>query len=263
MADPWKIEGKHALVFGASKGIGRATAVALAERGAQITAVARSAEDLSDLLGALESISNLDHRVEVLDINDHASLVRVVEQICSRGAIHIWINNTGGPPGGLLTTAKPEDLAAAFHQHILTAQLISQQLIPSMKAAGYGRIINVISTSVKEPIPGLGVSNTIRGAMGNWAKTLATELAPFGITVNNVLPGFTKTGRLTAIIEKKAEKAKCSTDEMTKIMKSYVPMGRFATPEELARGICFLACPAASYITGINMPIDGGRTKSL
>ncbi len=263
MMHPWRLEGKHAIVFGASKGIGRATAIEMASLGASLTVVARSREALEGLVDVLESGSGAEHRLLSLDINQHRELREALEDITKKAPVHIWVNNTGGPPSGLLNQAEPKALEEAFHQHILSAQVISQVLIPSMQEASYGRIINIISTSVKEPIPGLGVSNTIRGAMGNWAKTLASELASDGITVNNVLPGFTTTGRLKSIIRKKAEKANMDELAMAELMKSFVPMQRFADPAELARAICFLALPAASYITGINLPVDGGRTKSL
>ncbi len=132
-----------------------------------------------------------------------------------------------------------------------------------MKLARYGRIINVISTSVKQPLPNLGVSNTVRGAVANWAKTLANELGEFEITVNNVLPGATATGRLTSIINNKAEKTGLSIEQVAEGMKAEIPLKRFAEPVEVANAIVFLASPQASYINGINLPVDGGRTKSL
>jgi len=138
-----------------------------------------------------------------------------------------------------------------------------QAVLPGMKRAGYGRIINIISTSVKQPIPGLGVSNTIRGAVANWAKTLAGELGPFGITVNNVLPGATCTARLDALIEGKAKKAGVTVAEIGEQMKAAIPARRFAQPEELACAVAFLASPSAGYINGINLPVDGGRTSCL
>ena len=132
-----------------------------------------------------------------------------------------------------------------------------------MKAEGYGRIINIISTSVKAPIPGLGVSNTIRAAVANWAKTLSVELGPYGITVNNVLPGFTNTNRLKSLIEKNAQIQGKSNEELATTMKSQVPVGRFGEAHEVANAVAFLCTAAASYINGINLPVDGGRTKSL
>ena len=176
---------------------------------------------------------------------------------------HILINNTGGPRSGLISQATSEQFLSAFSMHLLVNQLLVQACLPYMQKERFGRIINVISTSVKEPIPGLGVSNTIRNAVANWAKTLSVEIGSLGITVNNVLPGFTQTVRLDEIVGIKARKEGTSETQMEEIMKNYVPMRRFAKPEETAAAIAFLASEKASYITGINLPVDGGRTKSL
>ncbi len=258
--NPWRLDDKCAIVFGASKGIGRATAVVLADLGAKLIVVARSESMLAELV---EKLAGQGHQYLVADINHHDSLSQQLAALVAKNPIHIWINNTGGPPGGPLVAADEKLLAQAFHQHIVSAQIISKILVPSMRREGYGRIVNIISTSVKEPIQGLGVSNTIRGAMGNWAKTMASELAKDGITVNNVLPGYTQTGRLESIIRKKAKNLGVHIDEVAKGMQAQVPVGRFADPVELAQGIAFLCMPAASYITGINLPVDGGRTRSL
>lgn len=259
----WDLNNKHAIVFGGSKGIGRAAAIAMAERGAKITAIARSESLLKSLIAELNEINNLQNVYEVIDIMDHNLLGSKLAKISDQSTVHILINNSGGPAPGPIQNATSDNFITAFKQHIISSQIITTALIPNMKKAKYGRIINIISTSVKEPIPGLGVSNTIRGAMGNWAKTMAGELAAFGITVNNILPGFTNTGRLQTIIANKAKGADMSIEDMTKLMKSYVPIGRFANPSELGNAIAFLAMPASSYITGINLPVDGGRTKSL
>ena len=178
-------------------------------------------------------------------------------------SFHILINNTGGPRSGSILEASLEQFENAFTQHLKCNHVLAQATIPFMKKEGFGRIINIISTSVKEPIPGLGVSNTIRGAVGNWSKTLSIEVGALGITVNNVLPGFTDTERLTEIIKIKANKEGTSIEEMSEIMKNYTPAKRFAKPEETANAIVFLASGCASYINGINVPVDGGRTKSL
>jgi 3-oxoacyl-[acyl-carrier protein] reductase len=177
--------------------------------------------------------------------------------------LHILINNTGGPAGGPVFSASLDEFESAFTQHLKSNHMLAKAVVPSMKTAGYGRIINIISTSVKQPLDGLGVSNTIRGAVANWSKTLANELGEFGITVNNVLPGATGTERLTQIINNKANKTGKTVEEVTKIMQSAVPVKRFAKPEEIANAVAFLASPAASYINGVNLPVDGGRTKSL
>ena len=188
---------------------------------------------------------------------------KVIKFINNNHGFHILVNNTGGPRSGNILTASLEEFENAFVQHLKCNHVLAQATIPFMKDEGFGRIINIISTSVKEPIPGLGVSNTIRGAVGNWSKTLSHEVAPYSITVNNVLPGFTETERLTEIIEIKAKGADTSVEEMTEIMKNHTPAKRFAKPEETASVITFLASEAASYVNGINVPVDGGRTKSL
>ncbi|MCI0702060.1 MAG: SDR family oxidoreductase, partial [Planctomycetia bacterium] len=162
-------------------------------------------------------------------------------------------------PPGPIVEATVEQFLAAFRQQLLASHLLMQWLLPTMKTLGYGRIINVISTSVREPIPGLGVSNTIRGAMASWAKTLSREVGKFNITVNNILPGATKTSRLESIIARKAAQSDTSRDEIEAQIRSEIPLGRFAEPEELGSVIAFLASPAASYISGVSIPVDGGR----
>ncbi|MFK8057107.1 MAG: SDR family oxidoreductase [Saprospiraceae bacterium] len=257
------LSGRHALIGGASRGIGRATALALAEAGAHCTLLGRTAETLSTVMGELATQDGQQHEILVADQLELSDLATKVKAVANARPIHIWINNTGGPKGGPLHKAGVSELEAAFRQHIMAAQTILQEVLPSMQAAAYGRIINVISTSVKQPIPGLGVSNTIRAAMGTWAKTLAGELGAGGITVNNVLPGFTNTGRLNEIIESRAGAQGKTNEQIADGMKAGVPAGRFAEPSETATAIAFLASPGASYINGVNLPVDGGRTKSL
>jgi 3-oxoacyl-[acyl-carrier protein] reductase len=240
-----------------------ASAIALAEAGAQVTILGRHADTLLPILGQLPTPIDQSHNFMAIDQNDLKLLDNLLAAYVQTGPVHIWVNNTGGPKGGPLHQADPAALEAAFRQHVLAAQVMLARLLPGMRQAGYGRIINVISTSVKQPIPGLGVSNTIRAAMANWAKTLAGELASDGITVNNILPGFTDTDRLKEIIEAKAKTLGSTTEEVASTMQASVPAGRFADPSETAAAIAFLASPAAAYINGINMPVDGGRTQSL
>lgn len=254
---------KNALVCGGSKGIGRAVAYELAELGANVTILSRSQAAMEAVVNDLPNTGEQDHSFVVADLMNTDSLNDIMAELVKNHKIHILVNNTGGPAAGTLLDAKPEALTSGFMMHVIASQIMAKHVVPTMKEEGYGRILNVISTSVKEIIPGLGVSNTIRGAMGNWSKTMATELAPFGITVNNILPGFTATSRLDAIIQNKMKAANKSEDEMVSLMKSYVPMKRFADPSEVAQVLAFLASPAASYVTGINLPVDGGRTKSL
>ncbi|NNC49778.1 MAG: SDR family oxidoreductase [Flaviramulus sp.] len=257
-----KINNKNALVCGSTQGIGRATAMALAAEGVNVTLVARNRDKLKAVLEELPKHRN--HSYIVADFSKPRELQeQIIKFIEKNHGFHIVINNTGGPRSGNILTASLEEFDNAFTMHLKCNHVLAQATIPFMKTEGFGRIVNIISTSVKEPIPGLGVSNTVRGAVGNWSKTLATEVGPFGITVNNVLPGFTETVRLTEIINIKANASKTSIEEMTEIMKNYAPAKRFAKPEETANVITFLASEAASYVNGINVPVDGGRTKSL
>ncbi len=252
------LNNKNALVCGSTQGIGKATAIALAEEGVNITLVARNEEKLKTVLSELPA--HRDHNYIIADFSNPEDLK---SKIGDQARYHILINNTGGPKSGAIHTASLEEFTKAFDMHILCNHILVQACLPFMKSEHYGRVINVISTSVKEPIPGLGVSNTIRNAVANWAKTLSGELGEFGITVNNVLPGFTDTARLDQIIKVKAEKANTSIEEMASVMKNVVPAKRFARPEETAHAITFLASECAGYINGINLPVDGGRTKSL
>jgi 3-oxoacyl-[acyl-carrier protein] reductase len=249
------------LVCGSSQGIGRAAAAALAAAGATVTLLARNREALE---AVRDGLVGSGHAVLVADFDEpevvHAT---VAAHVAEQGSLHILVNNAGGPRGGLLHAAEPDGFLAAFRQHLLVNHALVQTVLPGMRAAGYGRIINVISTSVKEPIPDLGVSNTIRGAVASWAKTLAGELGIHGITVNNVLPGFTRTARLEGLFSTKAKQSGKSIAEVEAAARMSIPLGRFAEPEEIAAAIAFLASPQAGYINGINLPVDGGRTHAL
>jgi 3-oxoacyl-[acyl-carrier protein] reductase len=258
------LEGKRAIVCGASKGIGRAAAQELALLGASVTLVSRNAEALKEAVGGLDVSKGQQHSWFAADFMDTEEVEeRVKDHLGARGPVQILVNNGGGPPPGQALAASIHDYAAIFTQHLLVAQVMVQATVPGMKEQKYGRIINVLSTSVKQPIKGLGVSNTIRGAVAQWAKTLAGELAPFGITVNNVLPGATDTGRMKEIIENKAKKTGKPMNDVTAEEIAQIPAGRFAKPEEIGAAIAFLASPAAGYINGINLPVDGGRTSGL
>ena len=247
------LSGKLALVCGGSQGIGLATAKELAARGAHVTVISRSeppAEHAFRFLQAdLEKIETLTPSLE--------------SQLGHAPAFHILVNNSGGPPPGPIAEATPDQLITAFRQHLLASHLLMQWVLPGMKAHGYGRIINVISTSVREPIEGLGVSNTIRGATASWAKTLSREVGPFGVTVNNVLPGSTRTGRLEAILKRKASAAGIPQSEIEAKTQAEIPLRRFADAAEIGGVVAFLASPAAGYITGVSLPVDGGRLHGV
>jgi len=254
------IENKNALVCGSTQGIGKASAIALAEEGANVTLVARNEEKLKAVLVELPN-QDQHHSYIIADFSNPQELKEKIE--ASQLNFHILINNTGGPAGGPIFNAAVDEFDSAFTQHLKCNHILVQALAPFMKKEGYGRIINIISTSVKQPLDGLGVSNTIRGAVANWSKTMANELGQFGITVNNVLPGATATERLNEIINNKAKKTGKSVDEVIQTMKNAAPAKRFAQPEEVANAVVFLASERASFINGINVPVDGGRTKSL
>lgn len=258
------LRGKHALVCGGSEGIGRAAAEALAAMGADVTVLARRPGRLAEVVAALPRVHDAQqHRHVAADASDSAGLAASVAALCAKYPVHVLVNNTAGPPGGPAHAAAPDDYLAVFRQHLVAGQVLVQAVLPGMKAAGWGRIVNVISTSVKEPIANLGVSNTIRGAVAAWSKTLSSELGPFGITVNNVLPGYTRTQRLEQILAERAAATGKPAEDIARGMLATVPAGRFAEAGEIAAAIAFLASPAAGYVNGINLPVDGGRTRSL
>lgn len=258
------LTGKNALVCGASRGIGNAIAMLFAQLGANVTLVARNGGVLERVIRDLDTSRGQQHDFIVADFSKPETLQEALQlKVNEPKVYHILINNTGGPPPGLAVDADLHEYSAAFTNHLLCNQVMVQAVVDGMRASGYGRIINIISTSVKAPLKGLGVSNTIRGAVANWAKTLANELGPYGITVNNILPGATATDRLKQIIEGKASKQQHSIEEVNKEMTDEIPLARFAKPEELAYAAAFLASPFAAYITGINLPVDGGRTPNL
>ena len=258
------LTGTRALVGGSTQGIGRASAVVLARLGATVTLIARDPEALAQTAAALPAEGGQRHDFVTADFAEPDIVRDIVADALGDGRRYeILINNTGGPKGGPAIDADEEQYVAAFRMHLSCNQVLAQALVPGMKDAGYGRIINIISTSVREPIPGLGVSNTIRGAVASWAKTISNELAPFGITVNNVLPGFTETTRLASLIRSKAEARGTSEDAIADEMKAGVPAARFATAEEVANAFSFFASPAAGYVTGQSLAVDGGRLGSI
>lgn len=255
---------RTALVCGSTQGIGKAAALELAKMGANLVLVARNEDRLKDSIKDLDSSKGQKHDYLVADFSKPEELKKVISSYIAKGnKIHVLVNNSGGPKGGAIKDAAVEEFLLAFNQHLICNHILVQAIYPVMVSEGYGRIINVISTSVKQPLPNLGVSNTIRGAVANWSKTLANELGQFGITVNNVLPGATNTARLQSIAQVKADQFNETVDDVFAEMASETPMKRIAQPEEVGAAIAFLASPAAGYINGINVPVDGGRTKSL
>lgn len=258
------LTGKHALVCGASQGIGRATAIELAQLGADVTVLSRSEDALSALADALpRAHAGQRHDWLAADMLDTDALRAQLQKLVQDRAAQILVNNSGGPPGGPAHGADANAYLSAFRQHLIAGQTLVQALLPGMRTSGYGRIVNVISTSVKEPIANLGVSNTVRAAVAGWAKTLSGELASDGITVNNVLPGFTHTGRLDNLIAGNAKSSGKSEADIAQGMLARVPAGRFGEPGEVAAMIAFLCTPAAAYVNGVSIAVDGGRTRSL
>ena len=258
------LTGKHALVCGGSEGIGRATAIELATLGADVTVLARRDDALRSVTAGLPTTHAAQrHAWIAADAGDAATLRTKLDANASAHPFHILVNNGGGPPGGAAHTADATAFLAAFQQHLIAAQTCVQALLPGMKSAGWGRIVNVISTSVREPIANLGVSNTIRGAVAAWAKTLSKELGGFNITVNNVLPGYTRTARLDQILHDRSASTGKPQDDIARTMLATVPLARFADPDEIANAIAFLASPAAGYISGVSLAVDGGRMQSI
>jgi 3-oxoacyl-[acyl-carrier protein] reductase len=258
------LSGHVALVCGSSSGIGRACAAELAGAGASCVLLARSEPRLREVVATLPGGSDR-HHVIIADLSNPVEVRRTVADWLTRSgtSIHVLINNTGGPPQGCAIDASPEALMAAFQSHVVSAQVLAQLLVPGMKAAGYGRIINITSTSVKSPIPNLAISNIVRPAVAAWGKCLATELGPFGITVNNVLPGYTRTERLAEILKARAVKAGITQADALAEIAAGTPARRAGEPEEVAAVVAFLASPAAAYVNGINLPVDGGRLSTL
>lgn len=256
------LEGRRAVVCGASRGIGRAVATVLGGMGASLVLVSRDRAALDALAESLPGGSGR-HASCPLDLDDTRAVAAEFAAVAAASPVHVLVNNCGGPPAGPLFEADPEAFVAPFRQHVLGAQVAAQALVPGMRRAGYGRIVNIVSTSVREPIPGLGVSNTIRAAMAGWAKTLSRELAPDGITVNNVLPGFTATDRLASLFRQRAEASGRPVEDVEKAARAQVPAGRFARPEEIAWAVGFLASPQAAYVNGVSLAVDGGRLASL
>ena len=255
---------KTAIVCGSTQGIGRATAVELALMGANVTLIARNKDTLQQTLSSLDTSKGQVHRCVVADFSESASVKKAIDEYLEYFPdVHILINNTGGPTGGPIIEASSEHFIKTFEMHLINNQTLVQAVLPSMQKANWGRIVNIISTSVKQPIVGLGVSNTIRWAVASWAKTLSLEIAKYGITVNNVLPGFTKTGRLEVVNGMRAKALNKNIDDYERQLESEIPIGRFAEAEEVAAAVAFLCSPAASSINGINLPVDGGKTGSM
>lgn len=257
------LEGKMAVICGSTQGIGLAIAEELALLGANCTLMARNEEALKAAVHSLDIALRQKHNYLVADFNKPEEVKKVIEAHTAKNQVHILINNSGGPAAGPIIEATEEAFLSTFNQHLICNHILTKAVTPSMKKEGYGRIVNVISTSVKIPLKNLGVSNTIRGAVASWAKSMANELGQYNITVNNVLPGFTSTQRLSSLIENIAKRGNTVVDIVEENMKEEVPMKRFADASEIAAVAAFLASPAASYVNGVSIQVDGGRTGSI
>jgi len=257
------LENKRALVCGSTQGIGFAIAQELALLGASCILLARNEDALKKAITHLDEGLGQRHDYIVADLANAPDLHAKVEAHLHKGPVHILVNNSGGPAPGAIIDAKPAAFLAAFEQHIIRSQELTQALVPGMKKEGYGRIINIVSTSVRIPIANLGVSNTIRGATASWAKTMANELGKFQITVNNILPGLTRTQRLESLIANTAKRKNEPVEKIEQDMQEEIPLGHFADPLEIAAVAAFLASPAASYVNGTSIPVDGGKTGSI
>ena len=254
---------KNAIVCGSTQGIGKSIAIELAELGANVTLVARNEEALKIVLAELDKTKNQKHQYLVADFSDSLHVKFKANEYALQNSIDILVNNTGGPPAGAIVDAEINSFMAAYQSHLLCNHALVQAFLPNMKKNNWGRIINIISTSVKQPLKGLGVSNATRAAVAGWAKTLSFEVAKYGITVNNVLPGATKTVRLENIINSKAAKTNNQIEDIEAEMLAEIPAGRFGNPEEIAALAAFLASPAAAYINGQSIAVDGGRTMAF
>ena len=248
---------------GSTQGIGLAIAKELALLGANCTLIARNESALKEVVRTLDTSSGQRHDFLIADFSKPDDVRKAIEEHVKQHTVHILINNTGGPPAGMIMDAREEEFLKAFNQHLVCNHILTKAVVPSMKKEGYGRIINIISTNVRIPLKNLGVSNTIRGAVASWAKTMANELGQFNITVNNLLPGNIETQRLASVIEASAKNANTSSDIVELSMKNEIPMKRFGEPSEIAAVAAFLASPAGSYVSGVSIPVDGGKTGSI
>ncbi|MBD0296769.1 MAG: SDR family oxidoreductase [Flavisolibacter sp.] len=259
----FSLEGRRAVVCGSTQGIGYAIAEELALMGAECILIARNEQALQTCVKLLDNTLQQVHTYRVADFTQPEQVRSAITGIVAEQAVHVLINNTGGPAAGHAIEAKEEQFSQAFQQHLICNHILVQAVVPRMREEGYGRIVNIISTSVKIPLPNLGVSNTIRGAVASWAKTLANELGQYNITVNNVLPGLTETARLKSLIHTTAQKSSVPEEKVIQDMAVSIPMKRFGTAQEIANVAAFLASPAASYVNGVSIPVDGGRTGSI
>lgn len=257
------LTGKHAVICGSSQGIGFAVAKELALLGAHCTLLARNSQALASAVTALSNNGTQKHQFEIADFSDATAVKNAIQKIVTQQPVHILINNTGGPKAGSILAAAEDEFIAAFGQHLVNNHILVKAVMPGMQAQNWGRIINIVSTSVKVPLKNLGVSNTIRAAVAGWAKTIANEIGAYNITINNILPGLTDTQRLQSLLQHTAAASGKTVETVTYEMQQDVPLKRFGTAEEIAAVAAFLTTPAAAYVNGTSIPVDGGRTGSF
>ncbi|GGG55859.1 short-chain dehydrogenase [Croceivirga lutea] len=257
------LKGKNALVGGSSGGIGKGIAEQLAESGASVTVMARSENKLKQLINNLPTEDGQKHEYLVVDFSDFDSYSTIISTYFKKNTVDILVNNTQGPEAGGALEKKVDDYQTAFDLLFKTIVFTTELAVEQMQKNGWGRIINVASISVKEPLNYLALSNTIRAAVVTWAKGLASDVGQFGITVNSILTGYFDTERIAQLNAKKAEKMGVSQNKVRKTMEEMVPVKRIGQPIEYGYLVAFLASEKAAFITGINMPIDGGLLKSL
>ena len=257
------LENKHAVICGSTQGIGLATSIILADLGASCILIARNEDSLIKAMKELPAMGGQQHSYAVADFSNTLSVKKAITAVVADHNVEILVNNSGGPQPGPITAATSSDFETAFAQHLICNHILTNAVLPGMKASVYGRIINIISTSVKTPLANLGVSNTIRAAVASWAKTLSNEVGQYNITVNNVLPGLTDTMRYKKLVENTSAAQNTAKEEVENVFINSIPMRRIGLAEEIGNMIAFLASPAASYVNGTNIPVDGGRTAAL
>ena len=257
------LTGKFALVGGATNGIGKAIAIRLAASGASVCIMARNKSKLEKVVNELDRSRNQKHKFLEVDFSNYNLFSKSIKYFFETNHIDVLVNNTQGPEGGSALEKSIDDYQSAFDLLFKCAVKTSLLALTNMRDKKWGRIINVASISVKEPLNYLVLSNSLRSALVTWSKTLSVDIAKFNITINNVLTGYFNTERLKQLNSKKAEKLGINISTIEDKIKDTIPMKRFGDPEEYANLVCFLASEKSDYITGINIPIDGGFLKSL
>lgn len=259
------LSGKRALICGGSSGLGRAVATTLVAEGAHVALLSRDAGKLQAVADELNAMGPGRAVIAPADLADHASLLIAVDvaEAALGGPIEILLNNTGGPPPSAVSGLEPDLWRAQFEAMVLSIFRLTDRVLPGMKAMGWGRILNVASITVVEPVASLGVSNTLRASVAAWAKTLAGEVAPHGITVNTLLPGRIDTPRIERLDAARAAAHGITPDQARAEATAGIPVGRLGTPEEFGAVAAFMASPQAAYVTGSLIRLDGGAVRAI